>query len=145
MTEAFPSIASPWGEFVRSQAVLTDGEALVLDFYVLSGEPELLLRTTDPEVGAGLLAQLALYFDDQSGWLRRATDAVVTEFSDTAPTVQELEDAAQDLTLQAVEVHPDLSVVLHLDDSCGLHFLQGYWPAVRFDADATIVNVTVEN
>lgn len=144
MTREFLSIPSRWGEFVRSTKVLTGGETLILDSYELDGEPELLLRTTDPEAGVGLLAQLTVFFDDRAVWQRRATDAVVTEFSERTPTAQELEDAAQDLVLQTVEVHSDLSVVLHLDDSCGLHFLQGHWPAVRFDADAKIVDVTVE-
>jgi hypothetical protein len=34
--------------------------------------------------------------------------------------------------------------MLHLDDTCGEHFLDGYWPAVRFGTDGSIVGVTIE-
>ena len=41
-------------------------------------------------------------------------------------------------------VRDDGAVVLHLEDGCGEHFMQGYWPAVRFDDDGDVVEVTVE-
>ncbi|TBV83889.1 hypothetical protein EW028_24365, partial [Lysinibacillus sp. OL1] len=32
-----------------------------------------------------------------------------------------------------------------LTDSCGLHFMDGYWPAVRFNGDDGVIEVTVES
>ena len=36
-------------------------------------------------------------------------------------------------------------VVLHLADTCGDHFMDGYWPAVQLDPDDNVVAVTVES
>jgi hypothetical protein len=69
---------------------------------------------------------------------------VVAELSETTPTADELADAERDLVLQTVEVLPEGDVVLHLDDSCGEHLLDGYWPAVRFDTNDAVKEVTVE-
>src|SRR3546814_20865136 len=56
-------------------------------------------------------------------------------FSEEAPSRGEVIDALRDLVLESVEVFPDNHVVLGLTDSCGLHFMDGYWPAVRFNGD----------
>ncbi|MFS3128975.1 hypothetical protein ACLM5J_11285 [Nocardioides sp. Bht2] len=138
------NVASAWGELTRGSFTLTDGEVLVDEYFSLPGEPELMVRTTDPVAAAALLPRLEAFFTDRGRWHRRATDAVVTRFSDEAPTPGELDDAEGDLVLQTVEVLADGDVVLHLDDSCGQHFPDGYWPAVRFGRDDVVVEVTVE-
>ena len=46
--------------------------------------------------------------------------------------------------LEAVEIEVEGELVLHLADSCGEHILDGYWPAVRFDREDGVVQVTVE-
>lgn len=53
--------------------------------------------------------------------------------------------SAEDLQVSAVEVVADGSVVLHLDDTCGEHFLDGYWPAVHLGPQDQVVAVTVES
>ncbi|NEB11833.1 hypothetical protein G3I32_23825 [Streptomyces coelicoflavus] len=74
---------------------------------------------------------------------RRAVEAVVRAFSDGEPTDTEPSEAYGDLRLDTVEADGD-GVILHLTDSCGRHFLDGYWPAVRFDDAHDVVRVTVE-
>ncbi|CAM3435391.1 hypothetical protein NODU109028_16805 [Nocardioides dubius] len=137
-------VASAWGELTRGTFTLTDGEVLVDDYFSLPGEPELMVRTTDPVAAAALLPRLEAFFADRDGWHRRATDAVVTRFSEQAPTSAELDEAEGDLVLQTVEVLAGGEVVLHLDDSCGQHFPDGYWPAVRFGTGDVVAEVTVE-
>ncbi|MFD7311748.1 hypothetical protein [Promicromonospora sp. NPDC059942] len=148
MPDDAATVPSAWGELARATTTLTDGEILVHDWYAADtaadGGPELMLRATDPVEAAALLPRLAAFFADPAGWHRRATDAVVAELSERTPTAEELADAARDLVLQTVEVHADGEVVLHLDDSCGEHLLDGYWPAVRFDMSGAAVEVTVE-
>lgn len=138
------TVPSAWGELTRGTFTLTAGEVMVDDFFSLAGEPELMVRTTDPADAAALLPRFEAFFADRSRWHRRATDAVVTRFSEEAPTTDELDDAEGDLVVQTVEVLADGDVVLHLDDSCGEHFPDGYWPAVRFGADDAVAEVTVE-
>lgn len=144
MPDDAATVPSAWGELARATTTLTDGETLVHDWYTAGGDPEIMLRATDPDAAAALLPRLAAFFADPAVWHRRATDAVVTEFSERPPTAEELADAERDLVLQTVEVHADGEVVLHLDDSCGEHLLDGYWPAVRFDTSDAVVEVTVE-
>ncbi|MFT4082028.1 MAG: hypothetical protein QM638_05535 [Nocardioides sp.] len=137
-------IPTEWGVFTRATTTLSDGEVMVFDWYATDGEPELLLRTADAAEAVDLASRLAVFFADESGWHRRASDAVVTEFSEAPPEPAELDEAAADLVLETVEVHPGGDIVLHLDDSCGRHFLSGHWPAVRFDVDGVVTAVTVE-
>ena len=66
-------------------------------------------------------------------------------FSEGEPTPDELAAAHDDLVVELVERHEDGSVVVHLADTCGEHFLDGYWPAVRFDAVGDVLEVTVES
>lgn len=138
------TVPSGWGSFSRASFTLTDGEVVVQDYFVLDGTPELMLRATDAVAATALLPRLEAFFGDRDGWHRRATDAVVTQFSEEPPLAAELEDAERDLVLQTVEVLADGEVVLHLDDACGEHFPEGYWPAVRFSADGAVAGVTVE-
>ncbi|MFC8367503.1 hypothetical protein ACFUIT_05820 [Streptomyces sp. NPDC057239] len=74
---------------------------------------------------------------------RRAVEAVVRAFSEGEPTDTEPAEAHQDLRLDTVETDGD-GVVLHLTDTCGRHFLDGCWPAVRFDDAHGVVRVTIE-
>lgn len=139
------SIASPWGDFTRASTTLSNGEVLVFDWFVCEGEPEVTLRTPDRDEAEALLSSVAAVLSDLSAWHRRATDAVVHELSTEEPSPSELDDAASDLALQTIEAHPGGDVMLHLDDTCGEHLLDGYWPAVRFGADGSIIEVTVES
>lgn len=150
MPDDAATVPSPWGELTRATTTLTSGETLVHDWYSpeaassADGEPDLMLNATDAAAASALLPRVAAFFADRAGWHRRATDAVVHEFSTEEPTADELAEAAHDLVLHTLEVLADGDVVLHLNDSCGQHFLDGYWPAVRFDADDVAVEVTVE-
>ncbi|MGW2093194.1 hypothetical protein [Promicromonospora sukumoe] len=150
MPDDATTVPSAWGDLTRATTTLTSGETLVHDWYdtsaadVADGEPELMLRATDAEAATALLPRVAAFFADRAGWHRRATDAVVAEFTTGEPTADDLAEAADDLVLQTVEVLPEGDVVLHLDDSCGQHFLDGYWPSVRFDTSDAAVEVNVE-
>lgn len=107
--------------------------------------PELIVDTTDPARAEALEQRLADVLVMLPGVARTATDAVVRRFSEDEPPAAELDDAAQDLVVSALVAHEDGSVVVHLDDRCGEHFLDGYWPAVRLDAGNEVVAVTVES
>lgn len=106
--------------------------------------PELLVDTTDPARAEALEQRLADVVAALHVHARTATDAVVRQFSEDEPPIAELDDAAQDLVVSALVAHEDGSVTIHLDDTCGEHFLDGYWPAVRFGPDDAVVAVTVE-
>lgn len=107
------------------------------------------LEEVDPALGAEALAYVpaeALWDDALSPRLaRRAVEAVVRRFSEGDPTPDELAAAHDDLVVELVERHEDGSVVVHLADTCGEHFLDGYWPAVRLDSVGDVVEVTVES
>lgn len=137
-------VHSPWGDFLRASTTLTDGTAMVHDWYVRDGAPELVLQTPDHAAAQSLVAHLAPVLDDLPGWHRRAVEAVVVALSEEPPAAAEVEEAEGDLVVQTVEVLPSGGVVLHLDDSCGGHLPAGYWPAVRFGADGSVQGVTVE-
>ncbi|MBM7818404.1 enoyl-CoA hydratase [Cellulosimicrobium cellulans] len=107
------------------------------------------LAEVDPRLGAEALAYEPaerLWDDALSPRLaRRAVEAVVRRFSEDEPTAEELAEAAEDLVVELVQRRDDGGTVVHLADSCGEHFLDGYWPAVRFDAVGDVVEVTVES
>ncbi|NMF27737.1 enoyl-CoA hydratase [Cellulosimicrobium aquatile] len=107
------------------------------------------LAEVDPALGAEALAYVPAeaLWDDALGprLARRAVEAVVRRFSEGDPTPDELAAAHDDLVVELVERHEDGSVVVHLADTCGEHFLDGYWPAVRLDAVGDVVEVTVES
>jgi hypothetical protein len=90
MPDDATAVSSAWGELTRATTTLTSGETLVHDWYgtsgadVADGGPELMLRSTDPDAAAALLPRVAAFFADRSGWHRRATEAVVAEFSAVA-------------------------------------------------------------
>ncbi|SDF37032.1 enoyl-CoA hydratase [Cellulosimicrobium cellulans] len=107
------------------------------------------LEEVDPALGAEALAYVPAeaLWDDALGprLARRAVEAVVRRFSEGEPTPDELAEARDDLVVELVERHEDGSIVVHLADTCGEHFLDGYWPAVRLDAVGEVVEVTVES
>lgn len=70
---------------------------------------------------------------------------MVTNFSNGEPEPHELDDAASDLTLETIEAAADGTIILHLIDSCGEHFPEGYWPAVHLGAGGDVEQVTVES
>jgi hypothetical protein len=138
------TLHTPWGDLTRAVTVLSDRERLVHDWYEGGEDPAIMVHASDPETVTQLLPRAAAFFTDPSGWHRRATDAVVTAFSEGDPTSEELDDAVDDLVVETIEVHPDGGVRLHLKDSCGDHFMEGYWPAVLFDTADAVTAVTVE-
>lgn len=89
-----------------------------------------------------MLPRLRHVFEQHQALHRLAVEAIVSE---EAPSQDEVIDALRDLVLESVEVFPDNHVVLGLTDSCGLHFMDGYWPAVRFNGGDGVVEVTVES
>lgn len=151
MSDATPWIDDPrLGTFTRARSELTDGTVLTHDWFVgtfsVDGtEIELMLEGTTPGEVAPLLPRLREVVARLDTLTRIATDAVVAQFSTDEPEPHELDDAASDLTLETIESAADGTVVLHLDDGCGEHFPEGYWPAVHFDVDDTVAQVTVES
>lgn len=114
-------------------------------FSVDGAEVELMLEGTTPDEVAPLLPRLREVIARLDTLGRIATDAVVSHFSTGEVEPHELDDAASDLTLDTIESAADGTVVLHLNDSCGEHFPEGYWPAVHFGVDDTVAQVTVES
>ena len=138
------------GTFARARSELTDGTVLTHDWFVgtisIEGtELELMLEGTTTDGVAPLLPRLRDTVKRLHVMRRIATDAVVTTFSTSAPEAHELDDAASDLTIEAIEAAADGTVVLHLIDGCGEHFPEGYWPAVHLGVDDSVVQVTVES
>lgn len=151
MSDEHPTIEHPeLGTFTRASTEMTDGTVLTHDWYVGSvssegTELELMLEATSPEEARALLPRLQDAISELPSRRRSASDAVVTEFSQGEPEPSELDDAATDLALETIEVEADGTVILHLTDTCGSHFPEGYWPAVHFGAEGGITQVTVES
>ena len=138
------------GTFSRAASELTDGTVLTHDWFagtvsVDGTEIELMLEGTSADEVEPLLPRLREVVSRLAVLRRIATDAVVTNFSTGEPEPHELDEAASDLTLDAIESASDGTVILHLNDSCGTHFPEGYWPAVHLDVDDAVVTVTVES
>jgi hypothetical protein len=137
------------GPLTRATTELTDGEILVHDWYATTlptegGELEIMVEGTSPEEVVPLLPRLRDAIARIDALRRIASDAVVTRFSTGDPEQHELDDAATDLVLETVEASADGTIVLHLIDSCGEHFPEGYWPAVHLGAGDRVEQVTVE-
>lgn len=151
MSDEHPTIDHPaLGTFTRASTEMTDGTVLTHDWYVGSlsadgTELELMVEATAPEEARALLPRLQAAIADLAARRRLASDAVVAEFSQGEPEPSELDEAASDLALETIEVAADGTVILHLTDTCGSHFPEGYWPAVHFGADDDIAQVTVES
>lgn len=134
---------SSLGVFTRATSTF-EGEVTRHDWYSLDADPTLTLYTGDPVIAQSLVPRLEAFLPRRAAWQRAATDAVVVQFSSEPATPEELDEAAADLAVESVYAYPDGSVVVNLTDTCGTHFLEGYWPAVRFDRDDTVTEVTVE-
>lgn len=138
------------GTLTRARSELTDGTVLTHDCFagtvsVDGTEIELMLEGTSPDEVEPLLPRLREVVSRLAVLRRIATDAVVTNFSTGEPEPHELDEAASDLTLDAIESASDGTVILHLNDTCGTHFPEGYWPAVHLDVDDAVATVTVES
>ena len=151
MTDAHSTIDDPrLGTLTRARSELTDGTVLTHDWFVGTvsvdgAEIELMVEGTSPDEVTPLLPRLREVVARLDALRRTATDAVVSNFSTGDPEPHELDDAASDLTLDTIESASDGTVVLHLNDSCGDHFPDGYWPAVHLAVDDTVAQVTVES
>jgi len=151
MSDENPTIDDPkLGAFARAYSELTDGTVLTHDWFVGTvsvdgAEVELLLEGTTVDEVTPLLPRLRDAVARLDILRRIATDAVVTNFSTGDPEPHELDDAASDLTIEALEAAADGTVILHLIDGCGEHFPEGYWPAVHLDVDDSVAEVTVES
>lgn len=151
MSDASPTIDDPeLGTFTRATSELTDGSVLTHDWFVGTvsvegAEIELMLEGQTPDDVAPLLPRMRDVVKRLHLLRRIATDAVVTNFNTGEPERQDLDDAASDLALEAIEVTPDGTAVLHLTDTCGEHFPEGYWPAVHLGIDDAVQQVTVES
>lgn len=138
------------GTFTRATTELTDCTVLTHDWYGGSlvrddSSIELMLEGTSAEESRARLPRLRTVVADIDSIHRRASDAVVAAFSQGDPEPFELDDAASDLALEAIEASADGTIVLHLTDTCGTHFPEGYWPAAHLGDDDTITHVTVES
>lgn len=151
MSDEHPIIDDPdLGPLHRATTELADGTVLVHDWYagtttVDGSELELMIEGTSAEEASTLLPRVRETIGALEVLRRLATDAVVTAFSTGTPEPHELDDAASDLRLETIEASADGTVVLHLVDTDGEHFPEGYWPAVHLGTDGQITQVSVES
>lgn len=151
MSDEHPSIEDPeLGTLTRATTELSDGTVLTHDWYaggtVVDGEPlDLMIEGTNATEASALLPHVHETIVALGVLRRLASDAVVAAFSTGAPEQHELDDAASDLSLETLEASADGTIVLHLIDTCGEHFPEGYWPAVHLGIDGQITQVTVES
>ena len=151
MSDENPTIHDPGlGSFRRARSELTDGSALEHDWFVgavsVDGhELDLMLEGTSIDDVEPLLPRLRDVVSRLDTLRPLATNTVVANFSTGEPEPHELDQAASDLVLETIEVASDGTVILHLTDSCGEHFPEGYWPAVHLNIDDDVEQVTVES
>lgn len=136
------------GTLSRAETTLDDGDVVTHDWYsgalTIDGrELELMIDGADVDQVGSLIPRVHAVVADLDGIRRRASDAIITHFSDGEPSPDELETGSADLVLDTLEITDD-ATVLHFTDSCGRHFPDGYWPAVHLGLDGTIGEVTVE-
>lgn len=149
MSTTHPTIEDPeLGILSRAETTLDDGDVVTHDWFsgalTIDGrEIELMIDGADVEAVRTLVPRAHAVVEDLDEIRRRASDAVITHFSDSAPSTTELDEGAADLVLDTVEITDD-ATVLHFTDSCGRHFPEGYWPAVHLGVDGSIGEVTVE-
>ncbi|GAB3147755.1 hypothetical protein GCM10027058_07170 [Microbacterium neimengense] len=145
MSDDLESLPSPWGVFTRDSVTSIDGEVRLFERFSVAGDPHLTLETGDATIAATLVNRLEDFLSLRARWDRAATDAVVVEFRTEGPTQDELDEAAADLNAEQIVIFPDGTVTVHFNDTCGRHFLDGYWPAVHFGADDAVTRVSVES
>ncbi|MFD5225902.1 hypothetical protein ACFWHT_09815 [Microbacterium sp. NPDC058342] len=151
MSAQHPPIDDPaLGHLVRAESTFEDGTVAAHDWYAgritdRDAEIELMIDGTDPEAVEARLPRLRAVVAALAGIRRTASDAIVTRFSDVEPEQHELDEAAADLRLEAIEAADDGRIVLHFTDACGEHFPEGYWPAAHLADDDTVAEVTVES
>ena len=136
------------GTLSRAETTLDDGDVVTHDWFsgalTIDGrELELMIDGADVEAVSTLVPRAHAVVEDLDEIRRRASDAVITHFSDRTPSPSELDEGAEDLVLDTLEITDD-ATVLHFTDSCGQHFPEGYWPAVHLGVDGSIGEVTVE-
>lgn len=150
MTTAHPIIDDPdLGRLMRAETTLDDGDTVIHDWYASSirladRDVDLIIDGADPDEVQRLLPRARAVVTEIDSIRRRASDAILTHFSDTEPSRAELDDGADDLLLDVIETTSD-TTVLHFTDACGQHFPAGYWPAAHLDADGNVTEVTVES
>ncbi len=150
MSTVHPIIEDPQlGPLTRAETTLDDGETVIHDWYAGSvsvdgHDLELMIDGSDPADIERLLPRARAIIAAIDSIRRQATDAIITHFSDGEPTADDLDEGAEDLQLDAIETTTD-ETVLHFTDACGEHFPDGYWPAVRLDAEGRVAEVTVES
>lgn len=151
MTDEHPTIDDPdLGTLVRATTELSDGTVLTHDWYAGTvtadgTDLELMLEGTTADEARALIPRVQQTIAALAGLRRLASDAVVAAFSQGTPEPAELDAAASDLSLETIEASADGTIVLHLIDTCGDHFPEGYWPAVHLGEDGQITQVTVES
>ena len=149
MSTTYPTIEDPeLGTLSRAETTLDDGDVVTHDWYsgtlTIDGrELELMIDGADADAAGALIPRARAIVADLDGVRRRASEAVITHFSDSEPSPAEIAEGADDLVLDTLEITDD-ATVLHFTDSCGQHFPEGYWPAVHLDADGEVAEVTVE-
>lgn len=151
MSDQHPVIDDPaLGRLVRATTDLEDGDTLTHDWYAGTIETdaddlELMIEASTPSQVEQLLPRVRDVVARIGTLKRLASDAVVANFSTSEPEPHELDEAADDLTLETIEAAADGTIVLHLLDTCGSHFPEGYWPAVHLGEGDKIEQVTVES
>lgn len=151
MSDEQPTIDDPdLGVLTRATTELTDGSVLTHDWYggtiIVDGdELDLMVEGSDPNDVTPLLPRLRETIAQLASLRRRASDAVVANFSSGEPEPHELDEAASDLSLETIEAASDGTIILHLTDTCGKHFPDGYWPAVHLGTGGDVEQVTVES
>ncbi|MEU4015376.1 hypothetical protein AB0E56_08915 [Microbacterium sp. NPDC028030] len=151
MSDAPATIDDPeLGTFTRATTERTDGTVLTHDWFVGTfsvegSELELMLEGTNADDVAPLLPRLRDVVSRLEILRRIATDAVVANFTTGEPAPHDLDDGASDLAIDTIEIAPDGTAILHLNDECGEHFPEGYWPAAHLNLDDTVGQVTVES
>ena len=137
------------GRLARAETTLDDGDTVVHDWYagsieIADRDVELMIDGADTDAVQALLPRLRTGGAEIDRSRRRASDAILTHFSDSEPSRAELDDGATDLLLDVIETTADVTV-LHFTDACGQHFPEGYWPAAHLDLDGNVVEVTIES
>jgi len=140
---------SELGTLTRAESTLDDGQTVTHDWFAgtlasSDQEIELVIDGSSSEQVERLVPRTRAIVAELDSIRRRASDAIITRFSDGEPTPAELDDGFNDLVLDTIEATVE-TTVLHFTDSCGQHFPEGFWPAVQLDETNSILEVSVES